>query len=103
MSVRKEASLILSPTLAGVLGRNHGLHVGHSPLPEGLSSDVTSAGTHIGEHLASCACASIRRSQTKVTRDSGGTSQKLVELVLSDATRAGLICLNEAIQDEVVE
>jgi len=38
-----------------------------------------------------------------VARDSGGTSQELIELIVSDAALALLISLDEAVEDEVVE
>merc|ERR1712227_192452 len=93
------SSVILSPALAGVLGSNHALNMRHSPLPEGLCSDVTGASTHLCEHLGTSVGTGIRRGKTEVTGHSGCTSQELVKLALSDATLALLISLNEAIED----
>merc|ERR1712150_17552 len=49
---------------------------------------VTGSCAHLSKHLRTCPGTGIRRSQAKVTRDGGSTSQKLVELVLSDAALA---------------
>merc|ERR1712176_562662 len=99
----ENCSLVLSPALAGVLGSDHGLDVRNGPLPECLSSHVTGACTHLGEHLVASLCAGLWRSQAKVTRDCGSTGQQLVKLVLCDTARARFVSLNEAVEDEVVE
>merc|ERR1712054_281187 len=79
-----------------------------SPLPEGAGCHVASALTttlelQLVEHLLAGLGGGLGRSQAEVTRHGGSTRQELVELVVSDAARALLIGLDEAIQDEVVE
>merc|ERR1719146_232856 len=102
------SSVILSPALAGLLQLNHATHVHNSPLPEGAGSHVACALTttlelQLVEHLLAGLSGGLWRGQAEVARHSGGTRQKLVELVVGDAALALLISLDEAIEDEVVE
>merc|ERR1719238_869661 len=108
MAQNVKSSVILSPALAGLLQLDHATDMHHSPLPEGAGCHVACALTttlqlQLVEHLLAGLGGGLWRSQTEVTRDSGGTAQKLVKLVVGDAALALLIGLDEAVEDEVVE
>merc|ERR1712066_809308 len=102
------SSVVLSPALAGLLQLDHATHMHDSPLPEGACCHIASATAttlelQLVEHLLAGLSGGLWRRQAEVTRDSGSTSQELVELIIGDAALALLISLDEAIEDEVVE